>query len=278
MEIVLNKGNDDVSDEVSNDVSSFFDSVNPLDVDDEANNKVISNWTSSSDKIDTSEQGEKDSAPIQRNHKFVSAPTLNEIVKQDLSSSVPNKHAKSTSLPAKISPNLNFAQYASIAEHLLFNYGARKQVTKYVIPNSIGRPPESKAMSKVEQPLTPTDLPKTNDLNTKCTPKKNTVFFKTHKCATSTVQNIMFRYGDKHQLRFVLPKSKRDHRFSLREPFSRRQVLTSGRMWSSHEQFNIFTNHAIFDKEGKLLLFPLLFCVFSLYRKKKRNHWMRAIF
>ncbi len=81
-----------------------------------------------------------------------------------------------------------------------------------------------------------------------CTPKKNIVFLKTHKCATSTVQNIFFRYGDTHQLSFVLPKSTRDHRFSMKEPFNRRQVFFSGR---NPAYFNIFTNHAIFNQRGK---------------------------
>lgn len=94
----------------------------------------------------------------------------------------------------------------------------------------------------------------------KCTPVKNIVFLKTHKCATTTLQNILFRYGDKHQLRFVLPRSKTDHRFSLRYPFDRRQVLTTGRGIpgrgaKNRETFNIFTNHAIFNREGEYCVY-----------------------
>lgn len=40
-----------------------------------------------------------------------------------------------------------------------------------------------------------------------CFPKNNIVFLKTHKCAGSSIQNILMRYGDSHQLTFVLPKS-----------------------------------------------------------------------
>ncbi|XP_038071798.1 galactosylceramide sulfotransferase-like [Patiria miniata] len=39
-----------------------------------------------------------------------------------------------------------------------------------------------------------------------CTPRRNIVFFKMHKCSSSTVQNILFRYGEEHKLDFVLPK------------------------------------------------------------------------
>lgn len=39
-----------------------------------------------------------------------------------------------------------------------------------------------------------------------CSPKKNIVFLKTHKCASSSIQNILMRYGDAQNLTFVLPK------------------------------------------------------------------------
>ncbi|XP_055947504.1 galactosylceramide sulfotransferase-like [Argiope bruennichi] len=40
-----------------------------------------------------------------------------------------------------------------------------------------------------------------------CYPQTNIVFLKTHKCAGSSIQNILLRYGDKHKLNFVLPRS-----------------------------------------------------------------------
>ncbi|XP_063877672.1 galactosylceramide sulfotransferase-like [Scylla paramamosain] len=42
------------------------------------------------------------------------------------------------------------------------------------------------------------------ELNT-CSPRNNVAFLKTHKCASSAIQNILFRYGDKHNLHFALP-------------------------------------------------------------------------
>uniref|UniRef100_A0A0P4VXD4 Galactosylceramide sulfotransferase-like n=2 Tax=Scylla olivacea TaxID=85551 RepID=A0A0P4VXD4_SCYOL len=38
-----------------------------------------------------------------------------------------------------------------------------------------------------------------------CSPRNNVAFLKTHKCASSAIQNILFRYGDKHNLHFALP-------------------------------------------------------------------------
>ena len=38
-----------------------------------------------------------------------------------------------------------------------------------------------------------------------CTPRTKVAFLKTHKCASSSLQNILMRFGLKHQLNFVLP-------------------------------------------------------------------------
>ncbi|XP_042911638.1 galactosylceramide sulfotransferase [Parasteatoda tepidariorum] len=40
-----------------------------------------------------------------------------------------------------------------------------------------------------------------------CHPKTNIVFLKTHKCAGSSIQNILMRYGYTNNLNFVLPRS-----------------------------------------------------------------------
>lgn len=38
-----------------------------------------------------------------------------------------------------------------------------------------------------------------------CQPKNHVVFLKTHKTASSTILNILYRYGDAHNLTFALP-------------------------------------------------------------------------
>ena len=40
-----------------------------------------------------------------------------------------------------------------------------------------------------------------------CNPEMDIVFHKTHKCSSSTVQNILLRYALKHELNIALPKS-----------------------------------------------------------------------
>ncbi|XP_077520745.1 galactosylceramide sulfotransferase-like isoform X2 [Amblyomma americanum] len=39
----------------------------------------------------------------------------------------------------------------------------------------------------------------------RCLPQRSVCFVKTHKCASSSVQNVLLRYGESHGLRFVLP-------------------------------------------------------------------------
>ncbi|KAG0728552.1 Galactose-3-O-sulfotransferase 3 [Chionoecetes opilio] len=47
-------------------------------------------------------------------------------------------------------------------------------------------------------------MPRWMEVNS-CSPRTNIAFLKTHKCASSAVQNIVLRYGDKHDLNFALP-------------------------------------------------------------------------
>ena len=48
-------------------------------------------------------------------------------------------------------------------------------------------------------------LLKTTSENGYCIPKQKIVFHKTHKCSTTTVQNILLRYAKKHSLHLALP-------------------------------------------------------------------------
>ena len=53
-----------------------------------------------------------------------------------------------------------------------------------------------------------------------CRVKKKIIFAKTHKTGSTTLQNILFRFGHQHQLLFVLPKSG-THYFNLKTHFRR---------------------------------------------------------
>ncbi|XP_037509398.1 galactose-3-O-sulfotransferase 3-like [Rhipicephalus sanguineus] len=53
---------------------------------------------------------------------------------------------------------------------------------------------------RVKQPSYNASLPS-------CSAPRHTVcFLKTHKCASSSVQNLLMRYGERHQLTFALPR------------------------------------------------------------------------
>ena len=55
-----------------------------------------------------------------------------------------------------------------------------------------------------------------------CNQQENIVFLKTHKTASSTIQNIFFRYGLKNSLRFALPeKGWKSHLLGYPSPFQR---------------------------------------------------------
>ena len=55
-----------------------------------------------------------------------------------------------------------------------------------------------------------------------CHQQENIVFLKTHKTASSTIQNIFFRYGLKNSLRFALPeKGWKSHLLGYPSPFQR---------------------------------------------------------
>ena len=51
-----------------------------------------------------------------------------------------------------------------------------------------------------------------------CREKRKIIFAKTHKTGSTTLQNILFRFGQEHNLLFILPKSG-THYFNLKSHF-----------------------------------------------------------
>ncbi|XP_075729308.1 galactosylceramide sulfotransferase-like [Rhipicephalus microplus] len=86
-----------------------------------------------------------------------------------------------------------------------------------------------------------------------CVPRKNIVFLKTHKCASSTVMNIFLRYGTEHGLNFVLPRSRYTHYIGHPELFSRRLVVDVS---PYNMTYNILTHHTRYDDEEVHALMP----------------------
>ncbi|XP_071040423.1 galactosylceramide sulfotransferase-like [Parasteatoda tepidariorum] len=84
-----------------------------------------------------------------------------------------------------------------------------------------------------------------------CKPRKNIVFLKTHKCASSSIQNIFTRYGYRHGLNFVLPM--KGSYIGHPEPFNWTMV-PNPRKYGLH--YNILTHHCRFNYEEIRRKFP----------------------
>lgn len=73
---------------------------------------------------------------------------------------------------------------------------------------------------------------------------------KTHKTGSSTILNIMFRFGEKHKLRFAFPDGRND--FFYPSPFLCSQVKD----YRPGDCFNIVCNHMRFSYEEVAKLLP----------------------
>ncbi|XP_072227773.1 galactosylceramide sulfotransferase [Leuresthes tenuis] len=83
-----------------------------------------------------------------------------------------------------------------------------------------------------------------------CSPKVNFMFMKTHKTASSTILNILFRFGEKHKLKFAFPDGRND--FFYPSPFQCSQVKD----YKPGECFNIVCNHMRFNHQEVSKLLP----------------------
>ncbi|XP_008416954.1 galactosylceramide sulfotransferase [Poecilia reticulata] len=84
-----------------------------------------------------------------------------------------------------------------------------------------------------------------------CSPKVDIMFMKTHKTASSTFLNILFRFGEKHHLQFAFPNSRND--FFYPSLFQRSQVKD----YKPGMCFNIICNHMRFNAPEVAKLLPL---------------------
>lgn len=85
--------------------------------------------------------------------------------------------------------------------------------------------------------------PARNDVTT-CTPRKNLLFLKTHKTGSSTIQNIVYRYGDANGLTFALPPS--GVYFGVPALFRRTFPIKS-----PTGKYNMLANHARYNRPGE---------------------------
>lgn len=78
-----------------------------------------------------------------------------------------------------------------------------------------------------------------------CRPKSHIVFLKTHKTASSTILNILYRYGESRKLTFALPLNKHSQLFY---PFFFASHFVEGFSSRSVKEFHIMCNHMRFRK------------------------------
>lgn len=86
-----------------------------------------------------------------------------------------------------------------------------------------------------------------------CTPRKNVVFLKTHKCASSSVQNILLRYANQRNLTVVLPLTSKTHYLSRLKPFTRSMI--AGAPWEILG-YNILCHHMVYNPMAVVDLMP----------------------
>ncbi|KAI8496929.1 Galactose-3-O-sulfotransferase [Branchiostoma belcheri] len=86
-----------------------------------------------------------------------------------------------------------------------------------------------------------------------CTKKTNLVFLKTHKTGSSTVQNILMRFGSARNLTFALPY--RGHILGWPRPFHKRFVLQE-RIGIKNTTYNILCHHTRFHYDNIRDLMP----------------------
>ena len=85
---------------------------------------------------------------------------------------------------------------------------------------------------------------------TRCEPRQKVVFLKTHKTASSTVQNILFRYGDKNGLNFALPKNN-GARFSYPNKLQPGLIKP---LENEQDEIDILCNHAVANKNMRQII------------------------
>ncbi|XP_048836171.1 galactose-3-O-sulfotransferase 2-like [Brienomyrus brachyistius] len=94
-----------------------------------------------------------------------------------------------------------------------------------------------------------------------CQPKSHIFFLKTHKTASSTIQNILYRYGDSRNLTFALPSNKQNQ-LGYPEMFSANFVQGL----RSVPEYHIMCNHLRFMPHEVKKVMPADTFYFSILR------------
>lgn len=100
---------------------------------------------------------------------------------------------------------------------------------------------------EIQKPPRSDNDPDKSTLNSEavtCQPKNHIVFLKTHKTASSTILNILYRYGDSHNLTFALPMNMHSQLFY---PTFFAAHFVEGVRTRSVKEFHILCNHMRFS-------------------------------
>ncbi|XP_007900468.1 galactosylceramide sulfotransferase [Callorhinchus milii] len=93
-----------------------------------------------------------------------------------------------------------------------------------------------------------------------CSPKVDIMFMKTHKTGSSTILNILFRFGQKHGLKFAFPNGRNDFYYPSR--FDRSHV----KGYRPGTCFNVICNHMRFNYEEVRKILPEDSIFFTILR------------
>ncbi|XP_062849253.1 galactose-3-O-sulfotransferase 4 [Trichomycterus rosablanca] len=94
-----------------------------------------------------------------------------------------------------------------------------------------------------------------------CRPHSHVMFLKTHKTASSTILNMLYRFGEEHGLQFALPVG---YQFGYPLPFIAQRV--KGYKGAHVAEFDIMGNHMRFNKAEVEKVMPADTFYFSILR------------
>ncbi|KAI7800743.1 galactose-3-O-sulfotransferase 2 [Triplophysa rosa] len=142
------------------------------------------------------------------------------------------------------------------------------QTTKASVQNQLWLHQEvPKQISNLKQLKRPANLNGTakrpGPTGAECQPKKHIVFLKTHKTASSTILNILYRYGDSHNLTFALPLNMQSQLFY---PAFFATHFVEGVRTRGVKEFHILCNHMRFNSQEVRKLMPEDTFYFSILR------------
>ncbi|KAJ7990551.1 hypothetical protein DPEC_G00301520 [Dallia pectoralis] len=99
--------------------------------------------------------------------------------------------------------------------------------------------------------------------STTCQPKNHVVFLKTHKTGSSTILNILYRYGDSRNLSFALPLNRHSQLFY---PYLFAPHFVEGFRGGRVREFHIMCNHMRFKRAEVVKVMPQETFYFSILR------------